>query len=1206
MSDLLFIDNNRDKIKLINLGGSPAEYRIKEYQDSSDFEKDSGAYKIRSAVEYKGKLLLAGDFGVVYQKDGVWVDYITFSGGGDRYKNTGWLMNAVYQLAVNNSGNNLVILGNFENAQLSSDSNPVSCKNFIVVQENDGVLSLPYSNIKDISKNLPLIKANVFPLTSTDVSNNIFADDNIVSIYFYDDNVWILDKGIYSFKDIDINDYGIIDSNISLTEPVENLYKINLTTNTLNKYIVRGEVLSDTLIENNNTAKVYITSGVNKEVNSIKYNQTLFYILDLSANQFISDQVHNQKIIKSVPINDNQFYFVSSQPTAGVSSTDVENNPNFITAIRNNRAGESFQTNDTFFGSGKRSEPLKTNGLQEVDNIFSTLTSKIKGVMTLTLNMRWKVINSNPGNLKIIVKKNDEQFSVIPFDLNDTTKVVTIPVLAEDKISFLVDDIYYERFVMDFEAYVDNVNTFYAKDLSFARHLSNVNFIKIHNGIKINNDAKQNSAVLLDDNNNVWFLKPETLDYMIDLRDSVEYGGRLVKYTLPSNINPADVVLGDDVIAVLSTDGNIYTWGKNTLGQLGASLAENSIVDQVPVKVDGNNYVSIYVCNNTLYAIDEDNNMHAWGSNIIFGYQPDNTRIKLSTGLIPNLDADFTNTPQQIFITLGLRNTPENRACGQISAANRSLVGKKWSSVSIGPTDVYAIDQLGLMYYWGDYEEKGSLFSFDYSKSNLRPRLNKGLPVFIGAPGYTINYASDVELTNSYQADNNYYYTSKLSDYVLNNNSINSTVSEDIEPFENRAIDFIQLKNNQYKISLEIDDTDLYFSDMIVKNVKKGDTILRIKIQDKTLSSITDESGASVNAAYRSIKAKYDGLVIINPSYLSKLSGTNLKDSTYENLFIFYYNVYTENFNTSNPGTYNRVIHDSYIFKNPYSDTVTNVSPIPYSYTRTSNLTHQTSSVVYYESTGGSFIWSKNALDKDAKNSSEAINSIVKYDLFSGYNPNTIFNHEYLKFTSDKPQILSSSLYHNYLNLSDTSDIQIRFRIIDQTLGTRIFTLCKENTDGTYDCAEADTSRKTHDTLSSAGNTNIRITTLNNSALKIDSNIAFNRNIFTESKLITSNNNEYALSTDGKIYVLPAGANSQGVSKYNYAYVLNDPVLFNIDNSTPPNFVNSSAIVTSLVLYRNYIIVGGNFPDGNSQINLDNKFVIWDHYESRVLQPSGD
>ena len=35
---------------------------------------------------------------------------------------------------------------------------------------------------------------------------------------------------------------------------------------------------------------------------------------------------------------------------------------------------------------------------------------------------------------------------------------------------------YYTNFVIDYEAYVDNINTFYAKDLSFARHLSDVTF----------------------------------------------------------------------------------------------------------------------------------------------------------------------------------------------------------------------------------------------------------------------------------------------------------------------------------------------------------------------------------------------------------------------------------------------------------------------------------------------------------------------------------------------------------------------------------------------------------------------------------------------------------------------------------------------------------------------------------------------------------
>ena len=55
-----------------------------------------------------------------------------------------------------------------------------------------------------------------------------------------------------------------------------------------------------------------------------------------------------------------------------------------------------------------------------------------------------------------------------------------------------------------------------------------------------------------------------------------------------------------------------------------------------------------------------------------------------------------------------------------------------------------------------------------------------------------------------------------------------------------------------------------------------------------------------------------------------------------------------------------------------------------------------------------------------------------------------------------------------------------------------------------------------------------------------------------------------------------------------------------------PNFVNSKAFVLSLLLYQGFIIAGGYFPDGNSQINKDKYFMIWDHYNQRVLQPYGE
>ena len=152
----------------------------------------------------------------------------------------------------------------------------------------------------------------------------------------------------------------------------------------------------DTLIENNNTAKVYITSGVNKQVNSIKYNQTLFYILDLSSNQFLSDQVHNQKIVKSVPINDNQFYFVSSQSTAGVSSTDVENNPEFNVIgflDDNDQLHKQILLGQTIFSPSKLESLVQK---QDISLVFLALP-------TIDRNKRNKIIEKL-NRYKIIVK----------------------------------------------------------------------------------------------------------------------------------------------------------------------------------------------------------------------------------------------------------------------------------------------------------------------------------------------------------------------------------------------------------------------------------------------------------------------------------------------------------------------------------------------------------------------------------------------------------------------------------------------------------------------------------------------------------------------------------------------------------------------------------------------------------------------------------
>jgi len=1215
---LLYIDDNRQFINSLNFGSSSsgrATYFTKSelfLPGVEEIEQTLGS-KIRSAAVYQDRLLIAGDFGLYMQDDtSSWVKYIEFSDGGDKYAASGWVENAIYNVSVipHSQGDLLVIIGNFETFTLNPNSdNPftASSKNFLVIREVDGVVTLPYTNIKEISAKLPMIKADAFPLISS-ANTQTFADDNIVSVYGNEDTIFVLDKGIYSFKDIQINDYGVVPSSISLYEPEPNLYQIDLSTNTLTQLTIRGEILSDTHLENS----VYISSGVNKLVGDKKYYQTLYYTLDLTNNNLVIDNSFNFKTIKSLPINNNQKYLAIPNDTSGVSDTDLANINVFMDTERLSADGTSSKKDDTFFGKGSRSEPITTNGLQEENNIFSSLTANLSGLLFLTISMRWLVINQIPRNLKIVILKNGQKYQDIIYNPDDTTAAVSISILSGDKISFLVDEAYYGKLVIDFEAYIDNVDTYYAKQLAFAEINTGTIFNKIHNGIRTPEEHKQKSAVLLDINNNVWFLQPETLDYYVPLAGDEDVGKRLIRYNLPDYIQPVDVVMGDGVVAVLSLDGNIYTWGKNTYGQLGSSsLDVGTTIDQNPVKVDGGNYKSIFVCNNTFYAITNDGDMYAWGHNTVLVYPfHDNGKnifdaddyyargnLVSSNTMIPGLTDDYSLTPFKIIIALGLKSTPTARACGLINDTNINIVGKKWQHVSISPTDVYAIDRLGLMYHWGDVDTD-NIFTLDAYHTDIRPRINKKVPSLIGAPGYTTRLLSSNEIANLYTATDNFYVSSSLQDFVLNDISIASTADKNLEPnFENRAIELLTLNNSAYKMSLILDDNYIYDNTLYIKNVKKGDKICQIKIQDKTQNSITTANNLSVNAAFSDVIAAYNGTVIIDLKHQDILSGDVIQGLSIENLYLHYYNIYVDMYDTNNPGAYTRVIHDSYAFENQFSDTIKYKAPIFDGYSRTSNLSRQTSSIVYFETQNGdSYIWSKNAIDSDTNNSGECINSLTKTDLSIG-NTDNIFNHEILKYYQEHSQLLQTSLYHNNLSLTQSSNITLRFRLYDKNCGTRVFDLCDNEL-----CVNIDKTEKTHDSIVKLkDHTNIRFTSLLNRSISIDSGVT-DWNILTQNKTIFGNTDHYAITGDG-IFILPYGSDQDSLSKYNYAYLLNDNYLLNIDMANYPNFVNSKAYVLSLLLYQSYIIVGGYFPDGNSQINKDNKFMIWDHYNKRVLQP---
>lgn len=1221
-SEITYISNGRKTLNRLNIGIDDTSGR-KTYSKNillnSDIlsktinvaNKSYSLDKIRSTIYFDNKMLIAGDFGIVYLDENTqeYKPYIGLYDGGDRFSETGWYPNAVYSMSVipHTDGDRLAIIGNFETVELLGTNIPIfSSKNLLIVAINKdtNTLYLPYSNIKSIASKLPMVQAQSFPLINTDTSGQEkqFADDAIVSIHGYQDNVFIIDKGIFSFKDIEINDYGIIDSDSAFIEPVSNVFSINLATGDIQTYSIAGEILSDTLLD----SKVKIMSGVRKVIGNTNYHQTLFYNIDLINNVFEEDFVINNKVSKFLPINDRQSYLVLPQNRVLETATAVEQ-PLSVTNSR-------YEIEDSdYFGNGSDGSPLKTNDLYQIKNSYSEITANAKGLLTLNVKLKWLPEDvAVPSTLVLnIIKNRKIQLASISYNPNDLSSTLVATLLPEDIISFDMDENFRGLLTIDFDAKLDNIDIFYADSLAFLEKNSSIRFTQLHNGIRTNQSKHEKVAVLLDDNKNVWFLKSENQDYFIDLLNYDNVGSRLVKYNLPKEIVPVKAVLGLDVIAVLSEDGNIYTWGKNTLGQLGnKDISLNSNINQKPTKVTNPNnsfFVDVDVCNNTFYAINSDGQMFAWGSNIINGYVQSHTgpdenipdgiiesdsSYKITTGLIPNLADEYSNSPYRIYLILGTPNTIISRSCGVINSENIGQAAKLWSKVSIGPTDVYAIDTLGVLYYWGGYDSH-SIVSFDNNRSYYRPRPVNNIPVMFGVPGYSTVYATEneiISLQTSYNNSDkfNYYFGSILSDIIQEEINIPAVTTNNLPiAFKNRAINRLSIKNPNIQFDVVNLDTNQFIknSNLLVKNVVAGEIICRCKIIGKTSQQFTSNNGVSLSVDYVDIIAPFNGIIILDTSAITNLQSINL----------FFYNIYIEKFDTLNPGSYTDVVHDSYIFANPYSNTEANKEPILNGYNRTSALIFQQSHVSAIKTNSNNiYIWSKNTIDKDTNNTFNAINAISQSDYTINYPPQ--FNHELIGYTHENSQLLNDSLYHNHIK--NNSKILVRLRAIDNSVGTQLYNRCVDE-----ECSEYDLSAKGLNTLSLFNNkTSIRISSITNNVLRLDSGI-INRDSLFEHKKIIDNTSYYAITQDGDIYILSNGGILNQESYYNFSYLINDTSIFSINRSDYPNFVNSNAFVTDVSFFNNIIILAGYFPDGNSQINQDNEFVLWDHFEKFVLNP---
>lgn len=75
------------------------------------------------------------------------------------------------------------------------------------------------------------------------------------------------------------------------------------------------------------------------------------------------------------------------------------------------------------------------------------------------------------------------------------------------------------------------------------------------------------------------------------------------------------VAAGESHVVALATDGSVWTWGENGVGQLGI---ESNVDQTAPVKVknlDNVKVIAVAAGSNTSYALTEDEKVYAWGSN---------------------------------------------------------------------------------------------------------------------------------------------------------------------------------------------------------------------------------------------------------------------------------------------------------------------------------------------------------------------------------------------------------------------------------------------------------------------------------------------------------------------------------------------------------------------------------------------------------------
>lgn len=603
--------------------------------------------------------------------------------------------------------------------------------------------------------------------------------------------------------------------------------------------------------------KIYLTDNTINE--SITEQKGLLYFLNSSNTNFeisrISDYYQNSNTITNININTTSSILLSEIPGLIVSS---KQNVSFL----NIPFVDLTLTFDKTI--------LDTTSITSSNLIIS---GDIYKNNTLLKNSKWNQQNNDAINYtsgSVIIGKTSPQFMVSVSGITKSDDIITTGI--NNRLVFSQT-----RLGTNHSLGVDVYGFLWSWGRNNSGQLGTGNNIDKNSPTKIISQSKiikisagVEFSVALDDFNRVWTWGENNVGQLGD--------GTVVSKNIPINISDSpynkfnnkqiiDIECGESHCIALDVDGNVWTWGGNSLGQLGDNT--NSVFNNNPVQITSFVNKIVKIANITLSnhssVIDNQGDLWSWGSNE-YGQIGNGTAqnkiispIKITNNNTFNgnkiVDVSlsvshtlFIDTEEKLWSSgrnnSGQLGTGNNQNyLSPINIANTNFNNKGLVNIRCGVNYSMAIDQDGSLWVWGA-NEHGQLGDSTTASLNLPKNISvapqnrfNGNPIVNVSCGFKNTFTID-KLNNLWSWGDNEY--GQLGD--------NTVVSKIVPTIVKQLSDIIVISKNvgisntspNYKLDV---NGDINASGIILSNgiVLTSDIRVKLNINDLSTEEVLEK-----------------------------------------------------------------------------------------------------------------------------------------------------------------------------------------------------------------------------------------------------------------------------------------------------------------------------------------------------------------------------